>query len=57
MDLLNVNNRREGEMTSGISEQEEWFEHKRMNRDPYVRGSTAVHRLGMSGSGGNLETT
>ena len=57
MDVLNVNNRREGEMLSGVSEQDEWFEHKnKLHRDPYARGSTNVHRMAMS-SGGNLETT
>ena len=53
MDLLNANNRREGEL-SGMSDQDEWFEHKKINtRDPYHR-STNAHRLSNSG---HMETT
>ena len=57
MDLLNANGRRDNEM-SGITDQEDWFEHKKGNsRDPYHRGSTNAYRLANSGSNGHLETT
>ena len=56
MDLLNANNRRENEL-SGMSDQDEWFEHKKVNtRDPYNTRSTN-HRHHHSGSAGHLETT